>query len=95
MEYRKTNGALEREGLLGSSGEVMRDPTTPTCICFVSVVKGGNTDQLEGRREVPGSPGERACPHCSSPRMAGESRLNCVQAPGGREGISVLPSEAW
>lgn len=54
MEYRKTNGELEREGLW-SYGGLVRNPTTLACICFVSVVKGGNADQLKSGRQALGS----------------------------------------
>lgn len=53
VKYRKTNGELEREGLR-SYGGLIRNPTTPVCICFLSVVKGGGTDRLESGRRARG-----------------------------------------
>lgn len=35
----------------------MRNPSTLACICFVSVVKGGNADQLKSGRQALGSLG--------------------------------------
>lgn len=61
----------------------MRNPSTPACICFVSVVKGGNTDLLKSGRQALGSLGEKVCSHSLDSEL-------CVGSPRkGAFGVSV------